>query len=48
MPFFDYQAEIRKIIYTSNTIEFLNMSPHKIIKNCASSPSDEALLKLFI
>ena len=46
-PFFDYPAEIRKVIYTTNAIESLNMSLRKISKNRGSFPSDEALLKLF-
>jgi len=47
IPFFDYPAEIRKVIYTTNAIESVNMSLRKIIKNRGSFPSDEALLKLF-
>jgi putative transposase len=47
IPFFDYPAEIRKVIYTTNAIESLNMSLRKISKNRASFPSDEALTKLF-
>jgi putative transposase len=46
IPFFEYSAEIRKVIYTTNAIESLNMSLRKIIKNRASFPSDEALTKL--
>jgi putative transposase len=45
-PFFDYPPEIRKVIYTTNAIESVNMSLRKIIKNRASFPNDEALLKL--
>jgi len=47
IPFFDYPPEIRKVIYTTNTIESVNMSLRKITKNRGSFPSDEALLKLF-
>lgn len=47
IPFFDYPAEIRKVIYTTNAIESVNMSLRKITKNRGSFPSDEALLKLF-
>jgi putative transposase len=47
IPFFDYPPEIRKVIYTTNAIESVNMSLRKIIKNRGSFPSDEALLKLF-
>ena len=46
-PFFDYPPEIRKIIYTTNAIESVNMSLRKITKNRGSFPSDDALLKLF-
>lgn len=46
-PFFDYPPEIRRVIYTTNAIESLNMSLRKITKNRGSFPPDEALLKLF-
>jgi putative transposase len=46
-PFFDYPPEIRRIIYTTNAIESVNMSLRKISKNRGSFPSDEALSKLF-
>ena len=41
------EPEIRKVIYTTNAIESVNMSLRKITKNRGSFPSDEALLKLF-
>jgi putative transposase len=47
IPFFDYPPEIRKVIYTTNAIESVNMSLRKLTKNRASFPSDEALIKLF-
>ncbi len=47
IPFFDYPPEIRKVIYTTNAIESVNMSLRKLTKNRGSFPSDEALLKLF-
>ena len=47
IPFFSYPPEIRRIIYTTNAIESVNMSLRKIIKNRGSFPTDEALLKLF-
>jgi putative transposase len=47
IPFFGYPPEIRKVIYTTNAIESVNMSLRKITKNRGSFPSDEALLKLF-
>ena len=46
-PFFDYPPEIRKVIYTTNAIESVNMSLRKLTKNRGSFPSDEALTKLF-
>ena len=47
VPFFDYPPEIRRVIYTTNAIESLNMGLRKISKNRASFPSDEAIMKLF-
>jgi transposase-like protein len=47
VPFFDYPPEIRKVIYTTNAIESINMSLRKIIKNRSSFPTDEAASKLF-
>jgi putative transposase len=47
IPFFDYPPEIRKVIYTTNAIESVNMSLRKLTKNRGSFPSDAALLKLF-
>ena len=46
IPFFAYPAEVRKIIYTTNAIESLNMRLRKIIKNRGHFPSDEAATKL--
>ena len=46
-PFFDYPPEIRKVIYTTNAIESVNMSLRKLTKNRGAFPSDEALVKLF-
>jgi putative transposase len=47
IPFFAYPPEIRKVIYTTNAIESVNMGLRKITKNRGSFPSDEALIKLF-
>jgi putative transposase len=47
VPFFDYPAEIRKVIYTTNAIESLNMSLRKVTKNRGSFPNDDALIKLY-
>jgi putative transposase len=45
-PFFAFPAEIRKVIYTTNAVESLNMTLRKVIKTRASFPSEEAALKL--
>jgi putative transposase len=46
IPFFAFPEEIRRIIYTTNAIESLNMSLRKIIKTRGSFPSEEAAIKL--
>jgi len=43
---FSFAPEIRKAIYTTNTIESLNLTLRKIIKNRAMFPSDEAVYKI--
>lgn len=45
-PFLAYPAEIRKVIYTTNAVESLNMSLRKIIKMRGSFPNEEAAFKL--
>ena len=45
-PFFAYPKDIRKVIYTTNAIESLNMSLRKVTKNRGSFPNDAAMLKL--
>src|SRR5215218_6709893 len=45
-PMFGFPEEIRRAIYTTNTIESLNMTLRKIIKNRALFPNDEAVYKL--
>lgn len=47
IPFFAYPAVIRKVIYTTNTIESINMSLRKVTKKRGSFPNDEEGLKLF-
>lgn len=46
IPMFSFAPEIRRAIYTTNTIESLNMTLRKIIKNRAMFPSDEAVYKI--
>ena len=46
IPFFQFPAEIRRVVYTTNAVESLHMSLRKIIKTRGSFPSEEAALKL--
>src|SRR5437870_1015996 len=46
IPFFAHPTEIRKVIYTTNAIESLNMSLRKVTKARGSFPNDEAVSKL--
>jgi len=46
IPFFAFPAEIRKIIYTTNAVESLNMSLRKALKTRVAFPSEEAALKV--
>ena len=43
----DRRAEIRKVTYTTNAIESINMSLRKVTKARSSFPTDEAVSKLF-
>jgi len=45
-PFFAYPVDIRKVIYTTNAVESLNMSLRKVIKTRGSFPNQEAAMKL--
>ncbi len=45
-PFFVFAPEIRRVIYTTNAIESLNMQLRKIIKTRGHFPNDEAAIKL--
>jgi putative transposase len=45
-PLFAYPADIRKVIYTTNTVESLNRSLRKTLKTRSSFPNEEAALKL--
>lgn len=44
--YFDYSAEIRRLIYTTNTIEGYHRQLRKVTKNKASFPTAEAARKL--
>lgn len=46
IPFYSYPLEIRKMIYTTNAIESLNMQLRKVLKSRGHFPSDEAATKL--
>ncbi len=46
IPTFAYSAGIRKVVYTTNAIESLNMSLRKIIKTRGSFPTEDAAMKL--
>ena len=46
IPFFAYPPDIKKVIYTANAIESLNMSLRKVTKNRGSFPNDEAMFTL--
>ena len=45
-PFFVFPPDIRRVIYTTNAIESLNMQLRKIIKTRGSFPTEEAAVKL--
>ncbi|MDQ1591239.1 MAG: putative transposase [Pyrinomonadaceae bacterium] len=46
VPMFGYPSEIRRAVYTTNTIESLNMTLRKVSKNRSLFPNDEAVFKL--
>jgi len=46
IPFFAFPAELRKIIYTTNTVESLNMSLRKVLKPRVVFPNEEAVGKV--
>ena len=45
-PFLAFPPELRRVIYTTNSIESLNYQMRKIIKNRGHFPSDQAVTKL--
>ena len=45
--FFDYPADIRRMIYTTNTVEGYNRQLRKVTKSRGSFPTAEAVRKLF-
>lgn len=46
IPFLAFPPELRRVIYTTNSIESLNYQLRKIIKNRGHFPSDDAVVKL--
>jgi putative transposase len=46
IPFLEFPPPVRKIIYTTNSIESLNYQLRKIIKNRGHFPNDDAVIKL--
>ena len=46
IPFLDYPAELRLIVYTTNAIESINFQIRKITKNRGHFPDAEAAMKL--
>ena len=44
--FFKYPDEIRRVIYTTNSIESLNASLRKVTKNRAAFPDDDSIIKI--
>jgi len=46
IPFFQFPDEIRKIVYTTNAVESLNMSLRKAIKTRGAFPSEDAAMKV--
>jgi len=45
IPFFQFPPEIRKVIYTTNAIESLNMSLRKLTRNRRIFPNDDSAIK---
>ena len=46
IPFLDYPPDLRKIVYTTNTIESINYQLRKVTKTRGHFPDDEAAMKL--
>ena len=44
--FFAFPDDIRKAIYTTNTIESMNMTLRKVLKNHRCFPTDESVMKV--
>ena len=46
IPFLEFPPELRRVIYTTNSIESINYQVRKIIKNRGHFPNDTAAIKL--
>ena len=46
IPFLDFPAEMRRVLYTTNAIESMNYQLRKISKNRGHFPDDDAAIKL--
>jgi putative transposase len=46
IPLFNFPADIRKAIYTTNAIESLNMTLRKVLRNHRTFPTDESAMKV--
>ena len=46
IPMFNFPLEIRRVIYTTNAIESMNMTLRKVTRNHRIFPHDEAVLKV--
>jgi putative transposase len=46
IPMFNFPPEIRRVIYTTNAIESMNMTLRKVSRNHRIFPNDEAALKV--
>jgi putative transposase len=46
IPFLEFPPEVRRVIYTTNSIESMNYQVRKIIKNRGHFPNDTAAMKL--
>lgn len=46
IPFLAFPPELRRVIYTTNSIESLNYQMRKVIKNRGQFPNDAAPVKL--
>jgi putative transposase len=46
IPFFRFSVDIRKVIFTTNAIESLNMTLRKVLRNHRSFSTDESAMNV--